>query len=1207
MQDLAVPTFAEETMSFKRLLSEVKGLRFALVTMCALLLLVVSAPAQEVTGSMQGTVTDPSGAIVPGAHLTLTGTTLIGSKEADSDGQGQYHFANLPPGTYTIKVVAKGFEVLQRGNLAVQVGQLPIINLQLQLGSATSTIEVTTAAPLIDTTTNTNLTDLTETELNNTPHGYSYQSVIQYAPMARNEPLEGELSGGMNGMQSNPGSPNMSGNSGGSLPGSAGNGLAVGFSIGGAADSESSYLVDGQDTENVSGGASNANVPFPFIQEVQVKTSGIQAEYGGALGGVINVITKKGGNEFHGSLFTSYESDAMDGSANATLRTDPLQAPLPTDVPIDPPTQSYSPKKDHYRTATPGFTLGGPIVKDRLWFFLGFDPEYNSDVRTVNFAPSSLTENQALGYQDFSEDTQQYFSTARLDFAATQKIRLYASWLYQYDRASGVSLPNADPIASQQALPDYLNTSINSPLTQYSHGLGYAAPNATYNFGADITLTPEIVSTTRFGYFFDDYHDIGWPTTGVDLDFQTPGVGVLDNTGAPLPTELALPAGATTAPFDQSYTEVNASKHYQFNQDVQFFKSGWWGTHNIKVGYQFNRLWNEIDQHGNLPFVETYVGPASQGVTYGPSTSFGGANCALLTTEWGGCTGQYGYVTVQDFATILKNSSGQLVPAIDNNHALYAQDAWTIGHGFTFNLGLRVEKENLPAPPGIGIAGISSINFPWTDKIEPRLGVAWGSPSGKLKLFGSYGVVNDVMKLLLAQTSFGAQGYEDCTYPLGPDGTPAGFTNADITLVANAAGRSCPTGVSNVGATFSGPVPPSLMDPSGVSLIENVNYRPEEPVAPNVKPYRQHEYTAGADYALGTVWALEVRYDRRRLDHVIEDASLADPEAFEIYTVVNPGQGVDRTLDGYANFLTSLGDAYGPGTAAFNANDDFGTCPTCPPNPKAIRNYDGVEIRLTKRMSNNWAGDFAYTWSSLWGNYTGLTTTDQTDGGTTGRNSPDTTRAFDEPFYYFKYNGQSNAGPLPTDRPNTLKGDVYYNVHWMGMTSTIGLFQTAYEGSPVTSWADVGIGDGSPIEGTDIWGRGNWVNATIDDEGNVTLGNVYARRTPWYTQTDMTLQHAIKVNKNNESQVLTFSANFTNLLNQHAVTAYWAGLNSDRSPSALFQYGIFGGAAFYQQVETGYNPQAAITASGVPLNSEYGKPNLWQLSRNIRLGVEFDF
>jgi len=1191
-------------MSFERVLAEVKGLRFFVVMMCALLLLVVSAPAQEVTGSMQGTVTDPSGAVVPGAQLTLTGTTLVGSKEATTDAQGEYHFANLPPGTYTIKVVAKGFEVLQRGNLSVQVGQLPTINLQLQLGSATSTIEVTTAAPLVDVTTTQSMTDLNTDTLANTPHGYSFQSVIQFAPMARNEPLAGGTAG-------------MTGNSGGSLPGSAGNGLAIGFSIGGAADSESSYLVDGQDTENVSGGASNANVPFPFIQEVQVKTSGIEAEYGGALGGVIDVITKKGSNEFHGSLFTTYESDAMDGSQNATLRYDPTYAapiPLPP-VPPDADSQSYSPKRDHFRTAQPGFTLGGPIMKDRLWFFLGFAPYYHSLSRTVDFSPSLLTENQSLGNQVFNNDTQQYFTTARLDFAATQKIRLYASWLYQYERASGVSLPDADSIASE----NFPNETINSPISLYSHGLSYSNPNATYNFGADITLTPTIVATTRFGYFFNNYHDIGWPTQGTNLDFQSSGVdssgnALPDNSctplpdmpdPCPLPTALALPVGATTAPYDSSYTVVNASKHYQFNQDVQFFKSGWWGTHNIKVGYQFNRLENVIDQNGNLPLVFSYVG---QGQSYGASTSFGGANCALLTEEWGGCTGQYGYVTVQDFATILKNSSGQLVPAIDNNHALYAQDAWTIGHGFTFNLGLRVEKENLPAPPGIGIASIRTINFPWSDKIEPRLGVAWGSANGKLKIFGSYGVVNDVMKLLLAQTSFGAQGYEDCTYPLGPDAHGT-FVNSDLDIAFNDAGRACPTGVSNVGANFTDGVPQSLTDAgTGVQLIENVNYRPEEPVAPNVKPYRQHEYTAGVDYALGTVWALEVRYDRRRLDHVIEDASLADPEAFEIYTIVNPGQGVNKTIDGYANYLTSIGDAYGPGTAAFNANDDFGTCPTCPPNPQAVRNYDGVEIRLTKRMSNNWAGDFSYTWSSLWGNYTGLTTTDQTDGGVTGRDSPDTTRAFDEPFYYFKYNGKSNDGPLPTDRPNTLKGDVYYNLHWAGMTTTLGIFQVAYEGTPVSSWSDLGLGCCSePIEATYIWGRGNWVNATTDANNNIVLGNVYARRTPWYTQTDFNLEHSIKVNKHNEAQVLTLNATFTNLLNQHAVTQYWAGLNSIYYASAPFEYQIFGGAPFYQQVETGYNPQAAFTDSGVPLNSFYGKPRLWQTSRSIRLGVTFTF
>jgi hypothetical protein len=256
-----------------------------------------------------------------------------------------------------------------------------------------------------------------------------------------------------------------------------------------------------------------------------------------------------------------------------------------------------------------------------------------------------------------------------------------------------------------------------------------------------------------------------------------------------------------------------------------------------------------------------------------------------------------------------------------------------------------------------------------------------------------------------------------------------------------------------------------------------------------------------------------------------------------------------------------------------------------------------------------WAGTVSYTWSRLYGNYTGLTTTDQIDGGITGRNSPDTTRSFDEPFYYFTAGGASGNGPLPTDRPNALKGNVYYELPWRSkrMTTTLGIFQQAYEGSPVSSWVDVGLGVAFPIEGTYIFGRGKWVDATTDALGNIKLGTPRDRRTPWFTQTDLNLAHSIKVNEHNEAQVLTFNATFLNLLNQHAVTAYWAGFNSQFTPNALFQGEIFNGAAFYQKVESAYNAQTAAANSGVILNSQYGKPNLWQLSRSIRLGVSFRF
>ncbi len=1167
-----------------------------LLAMLALLLWGGYLIAQETTGGLQGTIKDASGAVVAGAQVQVTGTTLEGAKSFETDSSGYYRFANLPPGIYSITVTAKSFKVEKREGLVIAIGHLPTVDFALQVGTNAEVIEVTGAAPLIDTTTNSSQTNVTQDVIENAPHGYSFQSVIQYAPMARNEPLAGGggsmMGGGMG--------------TGGALPGSSGNGLTVGFSIGGAADSESTYLVEGQDTENISGGYTSANVPFQFIQEVQVKSSGIEAEHGGALGGVINVVMKKGSNAYHGSLFGTYESAGMDASPTQSLRYDPNPVALLPGGESNP--QIYSPKKDHLRIAQPGFTVGGPIVRDRLWFFLGFAPQYNDAARTVNFGAVSSAPSAALGNQVFNQDNQQYYGSARLDATVTQKIRLFGSWLYQYDRETGASLPGADSIAAES----YLNTAIFNPLTQYSHGIGFSAPNSTYNVGADISLTPKIVATTRFGYFFQNYHDFGWPTTpgSVSVAWGTSGVGALDNAGLPLPTNLQLPALSSTAPFNVGYTEFNASKHYQFDQDVAFFKSGWLGTHNFKFGYQLNHLSNVIHQDGNLPRITLSIGA---GQPYFPSTTTGGANCATLKAEWGVCGGQYGNAVVGDFATILPQ------PAVDWNHALFAQDAWTVGHGLTLNLGIRVEKESLPVPNGVvpnGFTKPAAINFSWSDKIEPRLGAAWGSRDGKLKIFGSYGVVNDVMKLLLAQTSWGAQGFDNCAYALGPDAN-GGFSAADLDSVF-INNRACPTGAPTVGANWgSGVTPPSLIDAkTGVSLIENVDFRPWEPVAPGVKPYRQHEFVAGVDYQLAKDWALEARYDRRRLDHAIEDASLADPTNFEMYTIVNPGQGVNRTIDGYANFLQSLGDVYGVATApgspafAFNANPaaPFGTCPTCPNNPQAIRNYDGLEIRLTKTASKGFAGMFSYTWSSLWGNYTGLTTTDQIDGGVTGRNSPDTTRSFDEPFYYFAYNGKSNDGPLPTDRPNTFKGNVYYSLPWKGMTSTVGLFQVAYQGSPMSSFTDLGFGGSGPVEATYIYGRGKWINATADPTtGFATLGSPYNRRTPWFTQTDFNASHAIKVNKNNEHQVLTFTGTFTNLLNQHAVVSYWEGFDSNYTASFLFPFQIFQGASFYQQVENGYDPQAAATSAGLVKNSRYGLPNLWQLSRNIRVGVSFSF
>jgi len=1171
--------------------------KFGMFAVClfSMLLLIANVFAQETTGGLQGTVKDPSGAVVSNANVELTGVAQLGKKNLTTDSSGYYRFANLAPGSYTVTVKASGFSELKREGIAIEIGHLPTLDLTLSVGAAGTVVEVTGEAPMVDVTTNTNQTNVTQDELNNVPHGYSFQSVIQYAPMARNEPLAGDSL--------------AMGGTGGAIPGSSSNGFANGYMIGGSADSESSYLVEGQDTENVSGGASQAQVPFDFIQEVQVKTSGIEAENGGALGGVVNVVMKKGSNAYHGSIFSSYEAAGMDGSENPTLRYDPNDA-TPNPVTGENSPQTYVPQRDAFHYIQPGGTIGGPILKDRIWFFLGFAPLLQSIGRSVNFTPAVFPGNSSLGEQNFNENISQFYSTARIDAVLNQKVRVFGSWLYQYQRETGAHLPGRDPIASQFA-DNYLNTSINTPIQAYSNGIGFSQPNSTYNFGADITLTPKLVSTTRFGYFFTNYHDFGWPTSGNAL-FVIGYGGSTDNLGNPMPSTLQLPNAFTNA-YDQAFTDVNASKHYQFNEDFAYFKAGWAGTHNFKFGYQYNRLWNIISQHGNVPQVETINIP---GYNYSPATAYGASQCALLDTDpWGICAGQYGLAISSDFATILKNSSGGFAPAIDNNHALFAQDSWTVGHGLTLNLGVRVEKESLPVPAGVGIPGIKAINFGWGDKIEPRLGAAWGSRSGKVKLFGSYGVVNDVMKLLLAQSSFGAQLWNQCVYPIGPDsGGTFNYSDATFQFIPGGVDRSCPSGSDSSGANFAGGVVPQAFTDAGtgVQLIENVNLRPEEPVMPNLKPYRQHEAVVGGDYQINKDWAFEARYDRRRLDHVIEDASLSAPCCFEYYNIVNPGEGVNKTLDGYASYLRGLGSDFGVGVPAFDPNNGFdptGICLNggCPDNPKAIRNYDGVELRLTKATSKGWAGMFSYTWSRLWGNYTGLTTTDQIDGGITGRDSPNTTRAFDEPIYYFSYTGKSNAGPLPTDRPNAFKGNVYYTLPSKLGKTTIGIFQVAYQGSPMSSWANIGYG-GETIEGTYIWGHGNWVNATTDPStGAVTFGNPYARRTPWFIQTDLNAQHAFKVNHNNDREELTISGTLTNLLNQHSVVSYWGGLDSDWLNATLFDGQIFTGAPFYKEVETGYNPQAVANQYGLIQNSQYGLPNVWQATRNIRLSAKFTF
>jgi len=228
------------------------------------------AIAQETTAGIQGTVRDATGGVVAGATVEVTGPALIGTRKVQTDEGGNYRIAALAPGTYTMTVSAKGFRTSREPNLDLAVGRMPTLDVKLEVGAVAETVEVSGEAPLVDTTSSNAAVSIQHETIDNLPKGRSFQSIIPFAPGARGEPLQ-------------------SGSSSGTVSG--------GFQIDGASDSENVYMVDGVNITNIQNGGVGKDFQMDFIQEVQVKTSGFEAEFGGALGGVINVVPMKGSNE----------------------------------------------------------------------------------------------------------------------------------------------------------------------------------------------------------------------------------------------------------------------------------------------------------------------------------------------------------------------------------------------------------------------------------------------------------------------------------------------------------------------------------------------------------------------------------------------------------------------------------------------------------------------------------------------------------------------------------------------------------------------------------------------------------------------------------------------------------------------------------------------------------------------------------------------
>ena len=250
-----------------------------------LLLFVSSTALAQTTGSIAGHVTDSSGAALPGVTVEARSTAMQGVRTAVTDSAGAYRLRLLPPGDYSMSFSLEGFAAEMRRSIAVALDKETALDLTLK-PSASEEITVTSQAPVLDTTSTSLGANLNTRSIETLPTGRNYASISQVVP-------------------------------GVSTDASNNNPSQSTISVYGSSGAENSFFIDGVNTTNVEYGFQGKELNFEFIREVDVKTGGYEAEYGRSTGGIINVVTKSGGNAFTGDVFGYRDSNSWQRKANA--------------------------------------------------------------------------------------------------------------------------------------------------------------------------------------------------------------------------------------------------------------------------------------------------------------------------------------------------------------------------------------------------------------------------------------------------------------------------------------------------------------------------------------------------------------------------------------------------------------------------------------------------------------------------------------------------------------------------------------------------------------------------------------------------------------------------------------------------------------------------------------------------------------------------
>jgi hypothetical protein len=1010
--------------------------------------------SQERFGNISGTVLDASGAVVADATVTIVNDATNRTFTVKTRGDGTFTGADIEPGRYIVKVEKKGFSRLEIPNVVVLVGRTSGIKAEMRVGSQEQVVEVSGAAPIIDPTSTMIAHNVTAEEIALLPKGRSFEGVAILSPSVNTGAIEG------------------------------------GFQINGASGAENGYYIDGVAVNSVIDGSARQTSTFDYLQEVQVKTTGLDAEYGGALGGVVSAITKSGGNDFHGEGHYYYYGNKLSAGPTERLTLDPTASAPPY------PFKYIQDEKQKSDTQEVGGAFGGPIFKDKLWFYTAASPRWQRRQNSYHFVDSD---------GKMRRNAHQMNSFSKLSFDPTSRIRTNFTFLYtpQYSTGSLYAYSGYAPNTSNQ---DH-----QSALDDRNRGYNQAENSVTGQ--VDFAVTNSSLLSVRGGRYYLNYKEVGVPT-----DHQYWWRTVDYATGVPAelqqPENFATPSGARVLHDLTTRTYVQADMSHLLNLA---------GQHNLKFGLGTAKNVNNVNDSWNGPLgrVNLYWGSSYQGMS-----------------------GTYGFYSVDDGRT--DGTAGS------NITHLYVQDSWKVVPRLVVNAGVRFEKETIPSfRPDVQKY---ALQFGFGDKIAPRIGASFDLlGNGKVKVSGGWGRYYDWTKYDLPRGTFGGDVWKVYYRTLD---------SADPNFIYSLNLNNMP-GTDIWNSVFGEPFRDRRIP--GFDTLDL-----------NVKPMSSDSMNAGVEWEIKRDMVFTGRWVRSKLNRTIEDMGVL-VNGSEAYFYGNPGEGQNR---------------FAPASGASCPQTIDGVCVV--PMPKAKRQYDAMELSFARRFGSGYMFNASYVYSRLWGNYSGLQSTDEIRPGTLGygfganqvfaaqiyRPGGNANRYFDLDEAFFDAHGNNGLyGLLPTDRPHVLK---FYGAKQFKWGTEIGGFFRASSGTPITT--QVNSINGIPIY---VNGRGD-------------MG-----RTPFFNQTDLMVAHTFKVG---EKKALRFEMNMINLFNQKTNVFTFDRYNREEHSDST------GMNLSSVDLTRGFDWQALAVAGGIDggltgadLDSRYGQAAEFNPGFQARFLVKFTF